>query len=738
MLAAMLPNHEFNEFGVNERGNTLRMEQDENRLSKTTYHSYAGRLVEVFRLKNEARDLQKAIDTDFKNSGFDVSTMKRGINAWIRSVKKPGEQDDNAVMAEWLEENLELKEALMGVIDLKEEQRAEWESKKTQPYNNRLDVIGAFSKENYRRATEDLGFTSDDFFREDLARRATHGEERAKRELWELDQKLAKERNLPILVEPDYIKELNKPKQFTPEEIQNAKIINAKTKAALEEFMRDNNLDENEEYWLDLKVNMSNFMYFQMREISEWYRVPEELRDPSMEYIIGMIVEYERYLARWYENTTEPRNPAMSTLITARLKTRGDISMFGETDQSKIDRYLDWCRNFRTKEYISRDDPNYQTDWTLAFKGLLRQVVYVGGYPYPDDLVKEGHPDGKTQGCLAYPEYSSSDYKLEEFNTLHGQPFHGIDPIMIPKTESHMQFKLKKLRSMLEIPELTRDILKTRGKFGEDLFALRTLERELHWQELQHVKDEPDFLDKCIAVVKEENPNMLEDTKLGFAVIGLTTIRMCEMQYTAETQTWEVTHQEEITDVEEINKIKEELKWPTEIAFLDLDNNPVTEEELTRTLEESTLWMVEDSRLGYNLEDDESYMRFKNANFYGIGHDVAIPVAGAPQPKDWVGEIVNAQGTLELQRLPPSKSCMERPLRTLHNVPIIPDEPKVRKYVETPDWNANNPQNLLLAMYPQDRDEYGMPTFRPDLNKKLEPKVDLDAEADEIIASMFE
>ena len=116
---------------------------------------------------------------------------------------------------------------------------------------------------------------------------------------------------------------------------------------------------------------------------------------------------------------------------------------------------------------------------------------------------------------------------------------------------------------------------------------------------------------------------------------------------------------------EENKKIKEEVKWPTEIAFLDLDNNPVTEEELTRTLEESTLWMVEDSRLGYNLEDDESYMRFKNANFYGIGHDVAIPVAGAPQPKDWVGEIVNAQGTLELQRLPPSKSCMERPLRTL-------------------------------------------------------------------------
>lgn len=627
-LENFAPNYDFDQFGYNDKGNNKRNEDDFLRLQSTRFVEYASRFSNIALQEKEIKQQYKDLDAAYKADGFDVSTAKKGVKTFIRKLKKPDEQNVLDIIHEWIEKDNKLLNAIRGLVDVDESTKEQWGTQSDAQYQDRLKKIGDYSKENYRRAVEDLGMQSTDFSREDLAKRAHYGEKNAMVQLWELDNQIAKEQGLPQPEKPDYIKELEKPKSFTDEEIQQAKILNHETAEKLEKFMIEHNIKEDEEYWLDLNISTLELMQFEMNVIAPWYRLPKELRNEDMEYLIGMIKEYERYTAKWYDHLSSKLNPAMATILPARLKTKGNINNFGvSAEQSK--KYLDWCRQFMNEEYIFFVDPNYQDDPTLKGSDWIRKV-YVGGHPYPENIVKEGHPDGKMQGVYEYPEEPDGYYTLERKDLFLGQPYFPRDLIFVNETEKFRHIKLEYTRKLLDVeilPAIEIETLKNRGKFGSDYFVHLVNEQFIAFNSKNIAKQSDEFIEKLFEVFTYENIHTVKgDEFIATFIVGTKKAKFF----------WDFEEHKFKKEVTNLNE--DEIKtfktsdWGPKFLIL---SGEINKDKFNNILNNNELWNVTDLNLGYQQADDEVYMNYKQMPEYERRGIIATPIKNPPaKPKE--------------------------------------------------------------------------------------------------------
>lgn len=501
--ASLSPNFNFDEYGINSKGNNKRNEDDFLRLQSSRFAEYAGRYSEIALKEMDVKQQFKDLDKSFKLEGFDATTAKRGIKTYLRRLKKPDEAETINVIHEWIEQNKKVLASLRDLVDVDEEIRQQWELSKEDHFNSRLKKIGDVSKDNYLRAITDLNMSSDDFSREDIAKRAHFGDESAAAQLFEMDRQAALASG-KVIDMPDYIKKIQSPKEYSKSEINSAEVANATCLKALEDFMEKWEISPDEEYWLDLNIPTKDLCDFEMEVITPWYRVPKDLRDPEMEEVISLIKEYERYTAKWFDYMSSRLNPAMATILPIRLKTKGDINKFGTTEE-KAEKYLKWCTQFKNEEYIFFEDPNFKDDPTLTKNSCIRKV-YIGGYPYPKDIVKSGHPNGQVAGVFEYPEEPSGFYELDQTDLFLGQPYFKRDDILVPEYNhaGHRWIKTDAIRKVLDVKILQGheiEELKTRAQFGKDYFVHLVNEQHLSYDSME------DKIDAAFTAFVQENLN---------------------------------------------------------------------------------------------------------------------------------------------------------------------------------------------------------------------------------------
>lgn len=104
----------FNEYGVNEDGQTISQVLEEEQESKDMFDEYAERYIQIQTEMQRLKTEMKALDIEFKDRGIIVSTFKNAIK-WFRKYRKqtPEERWGEGVLRQWAAGSKALNNALL-------------------------------------------------------------------------------------------------------------------------------------------------------------------------------------------------------------------------------------------------------------------------------------------------------------------------------------------------------------------------------------------------------------------------------------------------------------------------------------------------------------------------------------------------------------------------------------------------------------------------------------------------
>lgn len=195
---------EFDQFGVNNRYNTKRQEDEELRIVKVKALEYSQRFLEIEKQEQELKQQKKDLDRAFKEDGYAVRPIKAGLKEIIRDIKRgTDEREAIEVAKEWLAGDRSIVDFIKDIYVQDDEAKIRWDSQKDQRHNERMDFIKAQHKIR-REIDEANGLGHLDFERERIAKLAHLGAEGYEEKLREIDEEIElrnqrREQGLPPL-----------------------------------------------------------------------------------------------------------------------------------------------------------------------------------------------------------------------------------------------------------------------------------------------------------------------------------------------------------------------------------------------------------------------------------------------------------------------------------------------------------------------------------------------------------
>lgn len=203
---------EFDQFGVNNRYNTRRQEDEELRIMNTKTIEYSERYLEIAEKEQELKQQKKDLDRAFKEDGFAVKPIKAGLKEVIKEMKKGSdEREAIEVVKEWIMQSPKIMESIRALFDADDQAKIEWETQKEERQNKRMEFLKEQSRIR-REIDEANGLGRLDFERERIAKLAHLGAEGYEEKLKEIDEEIElrnqrREQGLPPLerhTEPAY------------------------------------------------------------------------------------------------------------------------------------------------------------------------------------------------------------------------------------------------------------------------------------------------------------------------------------------------------------------------------------------------------------------------------------------------------------------------------------------------------------------------------------------------------